>query len=100
MGRTQGRDPAADAPASEETEIAFETALERLEAVVDRLEQGDLALEESLAAFEEGVRLSKRCATQLDGAERRIDVLTREGGKWLTRPLDEDDFGEEGEEQG
>jgi len=98
MGRTQGRDPAADAPASEESEIPFEAALERLEAVVDRLEGGDLALEESLAAFEEGVRLSKRCASQLEAAERRIEVLTREGGKWLARPLDEDDFEDEEED--
>jgi exodeoxyribonuclease VII small subunit len=100
MGRNQGRDPNADAPASDETEIPFETAIERLEQVVDRLEEGDLALEEALSAFEEGVALSKRCATQLDAAERRIEVLTQEGGKWLTRPLDEaDEFGaEEGEE--
>ena len=96
MGRTQGRDPAADATPSEETEMAFETALERLESVVDRLEQGDLALEAALSAFEEGVALSKRCASQLEDAERRIEVLTREGGQWLTRPLDRaDELGDE-----
>lgn len=96
MGRTQGRDPTADAPASEEDDMPFETALERLESVVDRLEQGDLALEAALTAFEEGVALSKRCASQLDAAERRIEVLTREGGQWLTRPLDElEDLGDD-----
>lgn len=100
MGRNQGRDPTADATPSEQTEMPFETAIERLESVVDRLEEGDLPLEAALSAFEEGVGLSKRCAAQLDDAERRIEVLTQEGGKWLTRPLDQaDDFaGDEGEE--
>ena len=93
MGRSQGRDPAADAAASEdapseEAELPFETALERLESVVDRLEQGDLTLEAALSAFEEGVALSRRCTAQLEVAERRIEVLTREGGQWSTRPLD------------
>jgi len=100
MGGNQGRDPNAGAPLTDESEIPFETAIERLESVVDRLEQGDLALEAALSAFEEGVALSKRCATQLESAERRIEVLTQEGGKWLTRPLDAaDEFtAEEGEE--
>ncbi len=66
-------------------DLSFENALTRLEQVVDRLEQGDLELEASLAAFEEGVRLSKRCAGQLDAAEQRIEVLMREGGSWMTR---------------
>ena len=92
MGRTQGRDPAADetpSEPSEDTEMPFETALERLEAAVDRLEQGDLTLEAALSAFEEGVALSRRCTSRLDAAERRIEVLTREGGQWLARPLDD-----------
>lgn len=67
-------------------ELSFEEALERLESIVDRLEQGDLELEEALRAFEQGVALTRRCAGQLDDAERRIDVLVKEGGKWLTRP--------------
>ena len=46
------------AEAAEESALPFEAALARLEEVVDRLEQGDLELEASLAAFEEGVRLS------------------------------------------
>ncbi len=79
--------PKSDATA--EAELPFEKALSRLEQVVDRLEQGDLELEESLAAFEEGVRLSKRCVSQLDAAEQRIEVLMREGGKWLARPFDD-----------
>jgi len=76
-----------DADASDGT--TFEVALERLEAIVDRLEEGDLELAEALAAFEEGVNLTRRCASQLDDAERRIEVLVREGEKWLARPFEE-----------
>jgi exodeoxyribonuclease VII small subunit len=76
--------------AEQSPELPFEEALSRLEQIVDRLEQGDLALEKSLAVFEEGVRLSSRCAGELDAAERRIEVLTREGGAWLARPFDAD----------
>ena len=71
-----------------DTALPFEEALSQLERVVDRLEQGDLELEESLAAFEEGVRLSKGCVSQLDAAEQRIEILMREGGEWLARPFD------------
>jgi len=76
-----------DADASDGT--TFEVALERLEAIVDRLEEGDLELAEALTAFEEGVNLTRRCAGQLDDAERRIEVLVREGEKWLARPFEE-----------
>ena len=66
----------------------FEEALRRLEAIVDRLEEGDLELETALAEFEEGVKLTRRCAGQLEDAERRIDVLVREGEKWIARPFE------------
>lgn len=64
--------PAAPAPAPE---LSFEGALERLEAIVAELESGDLELERALAAFEEGVALSRRCSGQLEEAERRIERL-------------------------
>ena len=81
-GRSKSGEDAA------ESSTGFETALERLEEIVDQLEQGDLALEDALSAFEEGVRLSKQCATQLDAAERRIEQLTRENGDWAARPFE------------
>jgi exodeoxyribonuclease VII small subunit len=68
-------------------ELSFEASLERLEGVVDRLERGDLELEASLEAFEEGVRLSARCSHQLAQAEERIETLTQEGGTWVSRPF-------------
>jgi exodeoxyribonuclease VII small subunit len=64
-------------PASE-PELTFEGALARLEAIVSELESGDLELERALAAFEEGVALSRRCAGQLEDAERRIERLMSE----------------------
>jgi len=76
-----------DADASDGT--TFEEALQRLEAIVDRLEEGDLELEAALAAFEDGVNLTRRCAGQLEDAERRIEVLVREGEKWIARPFAE-----------
>ena len=88
MPKTAPADPTPD-------EIPFEAALQRLEEVVDRLEQGDLELEQSLAAFEEGVRLSKRCASQLDRAEQRVELLMKEGGKWLARPFSGPEAGED-----
>ena len=59
------------------SEPTFEEALSQLEAVVTRLEGGDLPLEEALRAFEEGVRLARACAVRLEDAERRVHLLTR-----------------------
>jgi exodeoxyribonuclease VII small subunit len=65
--------------------VKFEKAIERLEAIVAELEQGDLPLEESLKIFEEGVRLSKSCLKILEEAERKVEVLVqdKEGKKRL-----------------
>ena len=73
---------------------SFEDALQQLESIVDRLEDGDLELEAALAAFEEGVKLTRRCAGQLEDAERRIEVLVREGEKWISRPFAESEESE------
>jgi exodeoxyribonuclease VII small subunit len=67
----------------------FETSLEELEVLVDRLEAGDLPLEGALAAFERGVALTRRCSEQLETAERRIETLVQEGENWLTRPFED-----------
>lgn len=69
--------------------LSFEVALERLEGLVDRLEDGDLELEESLGVFEQGVALSKHCADKLVSAERKVEQLVREGGELLTRPFED-----------
>ena len=68
-------------------ELSFEEALSQLEGIVDRLEEGDLDLADALARFEDGVQLTRHCQAQLEAAERRVEVLTREGGDWSTRPF-------------
>lgn len=64
-------------------EKKFEEALLKLEEIVKKLEGGDLTLEESLKAFEEGIRLSGICARKLDEAERRVEILLK-GEQGLT----------------
>jgi exodeoxyribonuclease VII small subunit len=68
--------------------LSFEVALARLESIVARLEGGDLELEAALAGFEEGVALSRCCAEHLERAERRIEVLVRDGDQWAARPFE------------
>ena len=83
------REPMAK-PMEAGEEFGFEAALERLERLVERLESGELPLEKALLAFEEGVALTRRCAAQLERAERRIESLTREGDRLVERPHAED----------
>jgi exodeoxyribonuclease VII small subunit len=65
------------AKAGVEAETRFEDILARLGSVVDKLEAGDLPLEDSLLLFEEGVRLSRLGTARLDEAERRVERLLR-----------------------
>ncbi len=59
----------------ERAEASFEDAVRRLGEIVDRLEGGDLPLEESLKLFEEGVRLARASQARLDAAEKRVEEL-------------------------
>ena len=54
---------------------AFEDALEELETIVERMEDGDPSLEESLKLFERGMALTRKCQAALDNAEQRIRTL-------------------------
>ena len=70
----------------------FEEALQKLEAIVTQMEEGDLPLEEALKAFEEGVRLANFCTTKLDEAERKVEKLIRdEAGKLQSLTFSEED---------
>ncbi len=57
----------------------FEAAISELETIVKKLEEGDLPLETSLQLYERGVRLSRFCHTQLEEAEKRIEILNERG---------------------
>ncbi len=65
----------------------FEDALRKLEEILRRMEGGDLTLEESLKAFEEGIKLSRLCAERLDEAERRVDMLLKEDEVVVIKPF-------------
>ena len=56
--------------------IDFESALKELEETVKALESGELSLEESMALYEKGIKLSKECAVALEGAKQKIITLT------------------------
>ena len=57
---------------------SFEESLKKLETIVEQLEKGDLALEDSLKLFEEGVRLSAACKKELDEAEGKVQILIKQ----------------------
>jgi len=67
--------------AVDEVQPDFESAMRELETLVERLEGGDLPLEESLAVFERGVLLSRTCQTALKDAEQKVEILLKRGGE-------------------
>jgi exodeoxyribonuclease VII small subunit len=67
--------------AEKEAKPDFESAMRDLEDLVGRLEQGDLPLEESLAAFERGVMLTRVCQTALKEAEQKVEILLKKSGE-------------------
>ena len=73
------------------TSLSFEKALEELEKIVDRLERGDVALEESIAIYERGEALRARCDTLLKAAELKIEKIKtgRAGEAKGTEPLED-----------
>ena len=79
----------------------FEDRLTALEAVVERLERGELSLDDSVRLFEEGVKLSNACKAELEKAEGRVQVLVESShGQMKTADLDldEDEISEDDEE--
>lgn len=71
----------------------FEKKLGRLEEIVQKMEKGDLALEESLKIFEEGVRLSRECHQRLNEAEQKVKTLVGfdDQGRPLTKDFEPED---------
>ncbi len=70
------------------SEKKFEEAMERLEQIVETLESGDLALDESLKIFEEGMGLVNFCTKKLEEAEQKVTILIKESeGKWTQQPF-------------
>lgn len=69
--------------------VDFEKSLAQLEELVTAMEEGELSLEESLRAFETGVRLTRQCQTALEQAEQKVQVLMDD--EQPPRPLEEED---------
>jgi exodeoxyribonuclease VII small subunit len=63
----------------------FESALKKLEEVVKKLEGGELSLEDSLKAFEEGVKQASFCSAKLNEAEKRVELLLKQKDGSFTR---------------
>lgn len=74
-------------PEEQTSPLSFEARLQELERIVKDLEKGDLPLEESLALFEAGMRLSADCKRQLEEAESRVEILMKKGTEMVAAPF-------------
>ena len=68
--------------------LDFEQALAELEALVARMEKGDLPLEDALKSFERGIELTRMCQTALKDAEQKVQILVERDGKQSLEPFD------------
>lgn len=81
--------PKTSAPAAE---LKFEESLKRLEHVVEELEGGSLTLEAALKRYEEGVRLAQQLSKRLEQAQRRVEILMKNGaGDLVAEPFEDRD---------
>lgn len=74
----------SDAAEQPVDELSFDRALEQLETLAERLEEGDIPLEDALSVYERAVALFSHCRKRLDGVEQRLDRLTRDLDDELT----------------
>ena len=67
----------------------FETAIEQLESLVNTMESGELTLEESLQAFEQGIKLTRDCQAKLANAEQKVQMLLQDGDQLVAQALED-----------
>lgn len=72
----------ADQEAAPSESRSIEETFQELEAIVEKMENGDSTLEESFASYETGMKLVKECSTRLDKVEKQIMVLAEDGGDY------------------
>lgn len=70
-----------------ESELSFEMAMERLETIVGKLENGDVPLEQAIELFQQGMKLSHLCGKKLEQVERKIEILVEENGSLSKKPF-------------
>jgi exodeoxyribonuclease VII small subunit len=68
--------------------LDFEQALAELESLVQRLERGDLPLDEALKHFERGVALTRLCQTSLKSAQQKVEILLKQGSEPAVAPFE------------
>ena len=84
----------AKKPSADAAPVAdFETSLDQLEQLVEKMEHGEMSLEESLAAYERGVGLYRRCQSALEQAELRVRLLSDPANPGDAKPFDTNDDG-------
>ncbi|MFV1973498.1 MAG: exodeoxyribonuclease VII small subunit [Thiohalobacterales bacterium] len=71
--------------------VPYEQSLKELETLVEKMEQGDLSLEDSLAHFERGVQLTRACQQALKAAEQKVETLLKKNGQEAVVPFDSED---------
>lgn len=71
--------------------IDFEQSLSTLETLVERMEKGDMTLDESLQAFETGIALTRECQARLAAAEQHVTTLVEQQGNIQLKPFDSDE---------
>ena len=69
----------------------FEESLAKLESLVDKMESGELSLEDSLSTFEEGINLTRSCQEALKHAEQKVQILIEKNGEVSAEPFTEQD---------
>ncbi len=76
-------------PKSSSATPTFETAMDRLEAIVEQMESGKLPLEELIVRYEEGMSMVKVCQERLTAAEQKIEIIARDkAGQAVVKPFD------------
>lgn len=93
---SKAKPKAAPAATTQDTEPSFEDALTRVESIIERIETGQIGLEESLTEYERGVHLINLCRARLDQAQQRVEDLTKkletvDTDEPLSTPSDEED---------
>lgn len=69
-------------------EMSFEEALAELEGIVEKLEKGQLSLDESLMLFEKGIKLVRECNDRLKNAQQKVEKLIEENGEFRTEKFE------------
>jgi exodeoxyribonuclease VII small subunit len=84
---TPAKDSAKETAKEPARELEFEQALAELEQLVERLERGDLPLDEALKTFERGVALTRHCQTALKAAQQKVEILLKKNGQAELQPF-------------